>query len=68
MKVSFFTCKCGLQVKVVQNDDGQNSTYICRCHNKTPIVGGSVAMIFGADGITLEPVWIPIPKNQIVPA
>ncbi len=68
MKVSFFTCKCGLQLKVVQNVDEQISTYICRCRNKTPIVGGSVEMIFGADAITqLEPVWIPIPKTQIVP-
>jgi len=69
MKVSFFTCKCGLKLKVVQNDDHQKSSYICRCHNKTPITGGSVQMIFGADVVTqFEPVWVPIPMTQIVPA
>ena len=67
MKVYFFTCTCGLQLKVVvQNIDEQKSTYVCRCLNKTQI-HGSVVMMFSNDiGTPQEPIWIPIPKKQIV--
>ena len=67
MRVSFFKCECGLQLKVVQMDDNLKSNYVCECRKKT-LMNGSVVMMFGANNNSgIDVIWLPIPKKQIVP-